>query len=300
MGNFARNLARGKVEERKVAAYLKSLRYRVLPTTEFSASGAPMLDAEDPSESLVMPDLQAFRDGDGSWFEVKWKSHAEPYRRYGNRLETGISLRHYNHYCAIENEWSTPVVLVFVHEKEGEVRCATLHQLEDAFSHDDRGSKMEASGMRFWIYERIPLWMPLAELGAAITAHRMGGRLIAPAIEPPIDNRLLRRRTHISARHGAPTGTESSGVFSTRERPRRCAGWTSTCLQCNETWIGDISQHTCISPLSYARDFWARKLEFVLPGSSAEERLKILAKPIARSQMISWFGPQWSTDGDPK
>lgn len=199
MGNFERNLSRGKIEERKCAAYLKALGYRVLPTTEFSGSGAPMLEAEDAAESLVMPDLQAFKNGEGAWFEIKWKTEGTWSQRH-HRVETGISLRHHEHYCQIERETKSPVVLVFVHEAEREVRCGTLAQLANAFSHDYRGEKMGRSGMRFWIYERIPLWMALDELNAAISAHRCCAALVQP-IAPPIAESLL-RLPHALARHG--------------------------------------------------------------------------------------------------
>lgn len=286
---FARSLARGKTEERKIAAYLKALGFRVLPTTDFAANGAPMLSAEDPSDSLIMPDLQAFRGGEGSWFEAKWKSNTDRYNRTG-KLTTGIGLRHYEHYCKIENEWNTPVVIVFIHEREREVRCGTLHQLEAAFSHDYRGDKMDRAGMRFWNAESIPLWMPLAELGAAVRAHQLNARLIKPPIEPPIDNVLLKRRTHVQQRHG------SRDFYTGDTRPEQCPGWTWTCLPCNATWIGDAARHHCKAPLAYSRDFWLRKMQF----AAVEHAEEVIQRPIAREQMVAWFGPQWSAEADPR
>jgi hypothetical protein len=288
--DFARKLARAKVEEQKCAAYLKALGYRVLPTTEFSASGAPKLEAENENESIVMPDLQAFRDGAGAWFECKWKHKADESRRHAGRLVTGVGLRHYDHYCRIERETRTPVVIVFIHETEQEVRCATLNQLEQAFSHDYHGDKMDRSGMRFWVYERVPLWMPLAELRSAMEAQRYSARLVEPPIEPPINNELL-RQSHAVRRHGA--GREANGPGPLAPQP-----WTWTCLPCNATGVGDAAKHRCSDAADWRRDFWIQRLRWAMPAASKDELASFVDKPIARTRLIEILGPQWAAERD--
>lgn len=290
--DFERKLTRGKVEEQKCAAYLKALGYRVLPTTEFSGSGAPMLEAENENESLVMPDLQAFRDGNGAWFEVKWKTEGTWSDKH-KRVETGIGLRHYEHYCRIEQETKTPVVIVFVHETEREVRCGTLAQLADAFSHDYRGDKMSRGGMRFWIWDRIPLWMPLVELSVAIAAQRCGAKLVQPAISPPINNELV-RLSHAYARHGSTRGHAPRDVLGTPKREP----WSWTCLPCNVVGTGDKAKHVCSDAQTWRRDYWTRRLRFVLKTPTTEQVAAIVANPIERIQLVQWLGESWAPTGD--
>jgi hypothetical protein len=285
---FTRNLDRGKVEERKLAAYLKALSFRVLPTTDFSARGAPMLEAEDRADSLVMPDLQAFRDGSGAWFECKWKTEGTMSSRRG-RVETGVSRRHYEHYKKTEAATKIPVAIVFVHESEREVRCGTLSQLEGAFSHEYTGDKMGPSGMRFWIYDQIPLWMSLDELNAAIAAHQCGASLIRP-VEPPVDHKLLpQQRSHALRKH---VDGEIIGV------------WTWACLQCNETGSTPAERHRC-DPARTAlcrerwasgADYWAKRLKMAL-GEKADIS-SLITRPISRALLSQWLGPTWSPEKD--
>lgn len=275
--SFRKSLAHGKEQERKTSAYLKALGYRVLPTTDFSSRGAPMLEAADREDSLIMPDAQAFRDGEGAWFENKWKTKAIRGDKSG-RLETGISLRHFDHYARVERESRIPVVLVFVHETEREVRCGTLEQLADAFSHDYTGDRMDPGGNRFWFYERIPLWMSLDELNAGLLAHRLGAKLVRP-IEPPINGLLLREghaiRKHVR-REPAP-----KPVFERRS-------WTWTCLPCNVTGTGP-KKHTCLpSAPSYLRDHWIRRITSANPAIGQAEAAALISQPVDRMQLVQW------------
>lgn len=295
--SFQASLARGKAEERKLAAYLKALNYRVLPTTEFSGSGAPTLDGE--ADSIIMPDLQAFKDGAGEWFECKWKSRATESTRY-DRLETGISIRHYLQYCRIERETAIPVAIVFVHEKEREVRCGTLNQLQAAFSHDDRSDKMERGGMRFWAWESIPLWMPLEELSSAIVAHQLGARLAEPPVKPPVDGKILARRSHVHRRH-IDREPAPNPLFD--PYPKNGEAWNWACLACNAVGVGSTS-HRCV-PRNEIIAFWSRRLRFVFKDKAADEIATIIRTPIDRVQLSAWLGDQprrsggnWTSVGD--
>lgn len=277
---FLVSLGIGKVAEGKVALYLKALGYHVLPTTDFSRHGAPKLEAENAADSIVMPDLQAFGDGVRAWFEVKWKTCAVEYRHKGSRLETGIGLRHYGEYLDAEERTQMPVVLVFVHEKERQVRCASLAQLIDAFSHDDNTDKMERGGMRFWIFEKIPLWMTLDELEARVAAHELNAKLIDPPIPPPVDARMVPHamRRHGSFRHAAPPP------------------WTVTCLPCN--WTGlDATKHVCEKPLEYATNYWTKRLTIALRGNK-EAATVLLSRPIGRARLAELLGSTWMPSGD--
>lgn len=286
---FEQSLSRGKVEERKVAEYLKALGYRVLPTTDFSANGAPKLEAANDEESLVMPDLQAFKDGTGEWFEVKFKSEATWSDRHG-RLETGTDGIAYERYCRIEAETKIPVAVVFVHEAEKQVRCGTLNQLAEAFSHTS--DRMGRGGMRFWIFERIPLWMTFDELSAAIEAHRHHARLIKP-IPAPTDNTLmpaqLGRRSHALRKH-----VDNERAPASKLSPP----WTWTCLPCNVTGTGEPSRHRCTDTKGWCRDYWIHRFRWAMPTASKEDLAALVDRPITRARMIELFGSRWLPEGD--
>jgi len=198
---FQRALAHAQAEERKCAGYLKALGWRVLPTTNFSGNGAPMLEADERDESLVMPDLQAFRGGTGVWFEVKWKARATATDRFKGRLVTGVDRRNFEHYCRVEQETQIAVAIVFIHHAEREVRVATLYVLDQITSHET--DRMGRGGMVFWHYDKIPRWMSLGELADGIDASRLG-HVVAPT-PPPIEPHTLRRpiEPHVFRRHGA-------------------------------------------------------------------------------------------------
>jgi hypothetical protein len=157
--NFDVKLEWARVAEIRVSDFLRERGWWVLPTYDFSGVGdnkAPKLMAPAGKSDLVMPDLQCFKDGKPRWFEVKRKSNADQYR-IGGYLVTGIDHGHYVQYKQVEKVTDSQVVLVFVHEKEQEVRGATLSWL-DANARSHYSDRMGRYGMDFWKYEKITLW----------------------------------------------------------------------------------------------------------------------------------------------
>jgi hypothetical protein len=290
--NFEQQLARGKVTERQIAEYLKALGFYVLPTTDFAARGAPMFEAQERERSLVMPDLQAFGDGIGAWWESKLKSQATQTDwldgRRVNRLVTGIDVEAWNRYCRVERETKMPVAIVLVHEHEQEVRCGTLAQLAEVESH--QSARMGRGGMIFWAYEAVPLWMPLAELKANIDAQRYSARLVEP-IKPPVVHGLL-KQGHALRRHGI--NREDAPKEEISAKPP----WTWACLVCNETWNGEKA-HVCPPNAgTWRRDFWIARIIWVLSDMPRDEIAAIVDRPIARADLARMLGNRWQPQGD--
>lgn len=157
---------RSRVIEMAFSAWLKRRRYKVVPTYDYSGlqdDKAPKMEAADPTASLVLPDLLAARDGRIFWFEVKLKTEAT-WTRCTQRYETGISFRLWQHYWQVQHESGGTVHLIFVHEKEREVRCGTLAELDD-IKRPYFGSRMGRAGMVFFPCEKLHRIASLDELG---------------------------------------------------------------------------------------------------------------------------------------
>lgn len=159
---FLAAVARARIIEMAVAAWLMSRGWRVLPVYDYTGlkeDKAPKLQAADIAEALVMPDLFVARQGAAHFVEVKWKQHAD-WTRITRRLETGISLRLWNHYQRVQQETGLAVWILFVHDDESEIRGATLDRLAPMMRRYD-GPKMGRDGMAFFPWNEIPRVAPL-------------------------------------------------------------------------------------------------------------------------------------------
>ena len=154
--------------EKALAGWVRAKGWHVLPTYDFSGKGddkAPKLLAPPGQVDLVMPDLQCFRSGACRWIECKWKTQAT-WHRVTKRWVTGISLRLANHYIKVQQLTGADVSLLFLHEREGEVRGGPMREIEPLWAHDYGGGRMGRHGMRFWRWEEMPLRATLAEVAA--------------------------------------------------------------------------------------------------------------------------------------
>ena len=103
--------------------------------------------SERAADSLVVPDLLVARGG-LKWVEVKYKARAD-FTHKTQRMETGISLRLWQHYIRVEAETRIHVWLMFVHERESEIvgnSVSQLRQVERVYP----GRKMGRGGMVFF------------------------------------------------------------------------------------------------------------------------------------------------------
>lgn len=175
--DFRAQLDAAREWEKALASWVRGRGWHVLPTYDFSGKQddkAPKLLGPSSSIDLVMPDLQCFRNGEVRWLECKWKSHADYNRKRGWHV-TGISLRLVEHYQKVTEITGADVFLLFLHEKEGEVRGGRMRELESARSHDYTGPAMGRFGMRFWRWDALRRWCALSSI-APQRPHGAGRR----------------------------------------------------------------------------------------------------------------------------
>src|SRR5262245_64756121 len=89
----------GRRCEELVMHWLKCHGYFVGPASLIERGGAALL--EGYIRSHVLPDILAAKDGGSSWIDVKGKGRMTFNRRRG-RWETGIALRHWEDYLAVQ------------------------------------------------------------------------------------------------------------------------------------------------------------------------------------------------------
>ena len=144
-----------------MADWLKARGWRVLPVYDYSGKGdskAPRFEGRGPITSLVMPDLLAARDGELRFVEVKYKTRPD-YTRATGRLETGISLRLFRDYQAVEACTGAPVWIVWIHGTARPV-ASTLAKVEQNMRVYE-GPKMGRGGMIFVpldALDEVPGW----------------------------------------------------------------------------------------------------------------------------------------------
>jgi hypothetical protein len=159
---FAAQLNYGQMGESRIARWLRAHGFTVLPVyeKEISTGKGPQLFSLD--NSLIAPDMLAFRGKTVKWIEAKHKTVFSWYR-IGNRWVTGIDQKHYNDYIKVALISPWPVWLLFLHENantaEGPGNCPTglfgqeLLWLADHESH--RSDKWGKSGMVYWAHATL-------------------------------------------------------------------------------------------------------------------------------------------------
>jgi hypothetical protein len=128
--SFEKQLDFGRVGEKLVARFLQRKGCGVLPSYDYAGSDgqkAPRLMFE--VSGLVVPDLDAAKQGARKWIEVKTYSHSPLFRAYGIRIH-GIRRRHYRDYLAVEEQTGNPVFLAIVEVESSELLIARLRELK--------------------------------------------------------------------------------------------------------------------------------------------------------------------------
>ena len=157
MRQFDDALEYGRAGEVGISSWLQKRGWRVLPVYNYSGKGgdkAPKLIAAIDADSLVMPDLMVARDGLTRFVEVKRKGRAD-WTRVTQRRETGINLRLWTQYRAVQVATGIQVALLFVHDKEGEVRGGSIDALGSDARQTGCGGGMPA--MVFFPWDTMPL-----------------------------------------------------------------------------------------------------------------------------------------------
>jgi hypothetical protein len=114
---FQRRLAFGQVGESLIARFLRSRKWIVNPCYEKkidNGKGPRLFLPFGANESmLITPDIQAMRDRQVRWFDVKHKSTGTYFRK-NSRWQTGIDRRHYLDYVKVRKLTQWPVWLLFL------------------------------------------------------------------------------------------------------------------------------------------------------------------------------------------
>jgi len=115
MNSFESQLSYGVAGESAISLWLRSRGNCVMPVYEKIVDTGKGPQVFLPDESLIAPDLFAWKDGKALWIEAKHKT-AFTWHRITGRWVTGVDLRHYEHYLRIAMVSPWPVWLLFLHE----------------------------------------------------------------------------------------------------------------------------------------------------------------------------------------
>ncbi len=155
---FERQLEIGRIGEGVIARWLMSRGWSVLPVYEIEIpeGKGPRLFSATGSQ-WAAPDMLAYRTPDAIWIEAKNKT-AFSWHRNTQRWVTGIDLRHYRHYCAIEDESPWLVWLLFL-QRGGQAKDSPAHSPAGLFGNElrvlrqcenHRHANWGRTGMVYW------------------------------------------------------------------------------------------------------------------------------------------------------
>jgi hypothetical protein len=131
-----------------VARLLQEAGWHVVRSCLFTGEDDMPPRLEGLLAAYPLPDLDASRDGQRIWVEVKVKA-APTYTRVTGRHEHGLPLRLYEAYRRVQAITGCPVWLCVVEEATGAVLCAALDDLEPV-KRVYLGPRMSRGGMVFW------------------------------------------------------------------------------------------------------------------------------------------------------
>lgn len=163
----------GIAAESAIARWLTDKhQYTVLPVYEKLLDEGKGPQLFTPGGSYIAPDLFAFKQGKDKiivrWIEAKHKT-AFTWHRITQRWVTGIDLRHYEHYCIVDDQTPWPVWLLFLHEG-GQAKDSPADSPSGLFGErlsklrlceNHRHENWGRDGMVYWAVESL---MKLAEL----------------------------------------------------------------------------------------------------------------------------------------
>lgn len=178
--SFRENLRDGRVAESEIARWLRRRGVTVLPAYEIEINSGKGPRLFGPGEDLVVPDMLTYKGSHVLWVEAKRKS-AFSWYRIGGYFVTGIDLRHYEHYCQVDDTSPWRVYLLFLQEagaaKDSDPGPSGLYgrvlsKLRACESH--RSDKHGASGMVYWAESSLVRRCSLEVLRASPDTPRSG------------------------------------------------------------------------------------------------------------------------------
>lgn len=171
---FDSQLQYGQAGESAIALWLRKRGNTVLPVYEkiMDTGKGPQLFA--PERKLIAPDMLSYKGTGAAWIEAKHKT-AFSWHRISSKWVTGIDIRHYDDYCAVDEQSPWPVWLLFLH-RGGQAKDSpanspaglfgnTLSKLRRCENH--RHDNWGRSGMVYWAIDNLLLLASLEEVDAA-------------------------------------------------------------------------------------------------------------------------------------
>lgn len=156
---FLENLETGKAAESAIARWLIRKGHSVLPVYEKIIDEGKGPQLFTLQGGIVAPDMVVFTANKILWVEAKHKT-AFTWWRKGQVFETGIDLRHYEHYQEVAKKTALPVWLLFLHKGGQAVDSppspAGLFGNELAIlqrNESHRSTQWGKSGMVYWSRE---------------------------------------------------------------------------------------------------------------------------------------------------
>ncbi len=161
--SFTGSLREGIVGESKIANWLKSRGFSVLPVYEVALETGKGPRLFTAAEQLIAPDMLAYKGGKCYWIEAKHKT-AFSWHRLTERWVTGIDLKHYADYCKIDDSSPWPVWLMFLHKggqaKDSPPSPAGLYGNSLAYlrqNENHRHMNWGKHGMVYWAEDSLKL-----------------------------------------------------------------------------------------------------------------------------------------------
>lgn len=164
----------GLVGEGKIALFLMAKGYSILPVYQIEKHTGKGPQLFTIYESLVAPDMLAFKGDKALWIEAKHKTAFSWYRR-SQVWTTGIDKRHYEHYCQVDDKSPWPVWLLFLHKggvakdsppSEGGLFGNRLSILRSCIHHT---SEKWANGMVYWEKDSLIKIASLADVNKIVS-----------------------------------------------------------------------------------------------------------------------------------
>ena len=167
---FTETLAKGQLGEDAISLWLMKKGYAVLPAYQVqmdTGKGPRLFTAE---RSYIAPDLLAFTSGKVVWIEAKHKT-GFTWHRLTSCFVTGIDLRHYSDYIAVQERGHWAVHLMFLHDggtaKDSPNSPSGLYgqSLSYLTRHEHhRHANWGKGGMVYWDIKDLRVYAPLAEV----------------------------------------------------------------------------------------------------------------------------------------
>lgn len=185
---FTQLLKWGKVGETSIASWLRRKGYTILPVYDIpldTGKGPTLFTAfASGLGELVAPDMLTILGKRIQWMEAKRKTRFTWRRIPVGRWQTGIDLRHYQHYRHVREHTQLPLWILFLHEcsipsasdlaNGCPAECPTglyggeINHLKSAVSHED---KFRSNGrmypMVYWDMEKLRKLASLEEVVSA-------------------------------------------------------------------------------------------------------------------------------------